>query len=205
MFCPKCGNKNPEDGKFCRSCGVDLTNVSAALNGSLQQRSPGLDDDMMAGMGVDNWFDSSMTEPKDAQRRTDPNEVFGDGVKSIISGAGFLIVSLALLFTGVAGGRVWWWAMLFPAFTFFAKGISDILKTRRMEKSRLSSASVERSFFSRAGETTTLPPVSTDYAQSKASRFETGDLVPPSVTDSTTKLLDKDVKAQAHSFGRDRQ
>ena len=37
MFCPKCGKQNPEDGKFCRSCGTDLGNVSSALTGQLPQ------------------------------------------------------------------------------------------------------------------------------------------------------------------------
>ena len=37
MFCPKCGTQNPETGKFCRSCGTDLGNVSEALTGNLKQ------------------------------------------------------------------------------------------------------------------------------------------------------------------------
>ena len=36
MFCPKCGTQNPETGRFCRSCGTDLGNVSQALTGQLQ-------------------------------------------------------------------------------------------------------------------------------------------------------------------------
>ncbi len=36
MFCPKCGIKNPENGKYCRSCGTDLNIVSKALRGEIQ-------------------------------------------------------------------------------------------------------------------------------------------------------------------------
>src|SRR3954447_18019032 len=32
MFCPKCGGQNPEEGKFCRSCGAPLGHVTAALS-----------------------------------------------------------------------------------------------------------------------------------------------------------------------------
>ena len=35
MFCPKCGIQNPDAGKFCRSCGTDLGNVSDALSGNI--------------------------------------------------------------------------------------------------------------------------------------------------------------------------
>ena len=43
MFCPKCGTQNPETGKFCRSCGTDLGNVSQALTGQLQPARPMVD------------------------------------------------------------------------------------------------------------------------------------------------------------------
>ena len=43
MFCPKCGQQNPEKGKFCRGCGTDLGNVSQALTGNLPQARPMLD------------------------------------------------------------------------------------------------------------------------------------------------------------------
>ncbi|MDH3530639.1 MAG: zinc-ribbon domain-containing protein, partial [Acidobacteriota bacterium] len=33
MFCPKCGTKNPDDGKFCRKCGTDLAPVTQMLSG----------------------------------------------------------------------------------------------------------------------------------------------------------------------------
>jgi uncharacterized membrane protein YvbJ len=29
MFCPQCGEKNPDNGKFCSSCGTALTKAAA--------------------------------------------------------------------------------------------------------------------------------------------------------------------------------
>ncbi|MBX3245488.1 MAG: hypothetical protein KF685_13630 [Acidobacteria bacterium] len=185
MFCPKCGTKNPEDGKYCRSCGADIGRVTAALKGTTSNILSDIDE------GLSSWDGTNGTE-EDSLRRRDPDEVYGDGIKAGISGLGFLIASMALLITGAAGGRNWWWAFLIPAFALLAKGISDILKSRRMQKSRMEFFASATSLGS-APNTTALPPIAADYVPAAAeSRFKTGDLVPSSVTDNTTKLLEID-------------
>jgi hypothetical protein len=172
MFCPKCGSQNPETGKFCRSCGTDLGNVSAAMSGNLPEmtNNPGV-------AHIQHEF----------KRRHDPNEVYGDAMKSIIGGMGFFIISMALLFTGVAGGHGWWWAMLFPAFGMLAKGIPDYLKYKKMA----AGGSQGASNFAQMGQSqhNVLPPIQTEYVQPET-RYQTGDLVPPSVTDRTTRHLE---------------
>lgn len=178
MFCPKCGTRNPEDGKFCRSCGVDLGNVSAALGGELPA----------------HFTNPAIAEiHNQARRRNDPNEVYASAIKSIISGVGFLIVSIALLTTGVAGGHAWWWAMLFPAFSLLAKGIADYMKYSKMEQSRASGGGTHQNYPAQINQPYSnpgLPPTRTDYVPSEDSRYKTGDLVPPSVTDGTTRHLE---------------
>lgn len=184
MFCPKCGTKNPEDGKFCRSCGVDLGNVSAAMSGTLVPK--------LSDLG----FGSCSSESKsDVRRRSNPAEVYGDAVRSVIFGIGFFIISIALFITGVAGGKAWWWAMLFPAFTFLARGISDLLKSRRMEKTRTAFAPATGNMISQPGVQASLPSTNADYI-SPESRYKTGDLVPPSVTDSTTRHLEVNAEGE---------
>lgn len=182
MFCPKCGVQNPESGKFCRSCGTDLGTVSAALSG----KQPAKTDDW--GWGGNAGVAQIHNE---AKRRSDPNEVYADAVKSILSGIGFLIVSMVLLIFDVANGHSWWWAMLFPAFTFLAKGISDYLKYGRMEKSRIAPVSQTPAELNLPHKNPSLPPLQTEYIAPESS-YKTGDLVPPSVTDGTTKLLEID-------------
>lgn len=185
MFCPKCGTENPETGKFCRSCGTDLGGVNLALSGQLSKL-------------VDGSNCKTGDPIKDALRRSDPAEVSADGVRAIVSGLGFLIVSIVLLMTGVAGGKAWWWAMLFPAFTFFAKGISDVVKSRKMEKSRGMAAAFPNPAIGGNGyQNATLPPAAQQFVSPVAeSRYKTGDLVPPSVTDETTRHLQMDQEGQ---------
>ena len=171
MFCPKCGTNNPDDGKFCRSCGVDLGNVNAAISGQLATTD---DSSCMTGR---------RGKPKNA------DDLFADAMKSIVTGVGFIVVSGVLYMTNVANGRAWFWALLIPAFTFLAKGISDYLKSRRMDRARESYPQVT---VNQVGgvHPSTLPPARTSFVAPAESRYETGDLVPPSVTDNTTRHLE---------------
>lgn len=172
MFCPKCGTGNPDDGKFCRSCGVDIGGVSAALSGD-----------------VSGALASCGTKEK---RSNDPNELFADSIRNIVFGFGFMFISAALLFTNVANGSKWWWAMLFPAFSFLAKGIADNVKASGMKKARAEAAMAYQQSpqLNQVSYNAGLPPSRTEYVPSVESRYKTGDLVPPSVTDTTTRHLE---------------
>jgi hypothetical protein len=151
MFCPKCGTQNPDNGKYCRSCGTDLGNVSAVLSGDLTINT--------SNTGVAHINN-------EAKRRQDPNEVYGDAVKSIISGIGFLAVAFVLFFTGVAGGHAWWWAMLFPAFGLLSKGIADYLKSKRMENRPVSfSGQYQPALNQTPYNPAPLPPSQNNYVQ----------------------------------------
>lgn len=188
MFCPKCGTQNPDSGKFCRSCGTDLENVSAALSGE----KPNKHNDF--GMSAFEW------EPKksarERNRRKDPTEVFGDAIKQTLSGIGFLIFAIVLFTTGAWGGQNWWWAMLFPAFTLLSKGISDYLKSKKMEKNQqVQFTAQNQNHLNQSQIRADLPPQQTNYV-APDSRYKTGDLAPPSVTDNTTRHLEMDSEGQ---------
>jgi hypothetical protein len=177
MFCPKCGTQNPENGKFCRSCGTDLGNVSAALSGSLKPpmapMAPMLD---RKGKHL-NW-----------------ESAFG----KVFMGLAFLIVSIVLSFTHM--GRAWWFWMLIPAFGMLGSGLAQCIQLKKYERiqgnnlgSQPLHASTKNEFPVAAAPTVALPPTQTDYVkpQQQKSIYDTGELAsPPSVTEDTTRHLE---------------
>ena len=159
MFCPKCGQQNPETGKFCRSCGTDLGNVSQALSGA-QPPKPA---QILNAKGKPISYESAITK--------------------IFSGIGFLAVAIALAFTI---GKGWWFWMLIPAFGALGSGIAQYIQIKNSAGSGATFAASQESLPSQGAA---LPPAQTEFV-SPESRYKTGDLVPPSVTDNTTRLLE---------------
>lgn len=106
-------------------------------------------------------------------------------------GLGFLTVSILLFFTNVAGGHGWWWALLFPGFTMLANGASQISKANRIEKKKsAASESNPQNQISQSQVNAALPPTQTEYISPAESHYKTGDLVPPSVVEATTRHLE---------------
>jgi zinc-ribbon domain len=173
MFCPKCGTENPDNGKFCRSCGTDLGNVASALSGELQPPQ------------APYYFDD-----KGRRRSNNPDDIWSSSIKNFVSGIGFLIISIVLFSTNVAGGKNWWWAMLFPAFSMLASGVSQMVKVKRLEK-RGNATPIQPNTLPINQTNTALPPIQTEFIKQQGSIYETADLVerPPSVIENTTKLL----------------
>ena len=136
----------------------------------------------------------SRTE-NETRRRSDPTEVYGDAIKAILSGFGFLIAAGVLFYTGIIGGRSWWWAMLFPAFTALSKGVADYMKSKKMMQAAGFAATAPAAPAIDQSRPATLTPAHPEWAPSD-SRYKTGDLVPPSVTENTTRHLGLDNEGQ---------
>jgi hypothetical protein len=144
MFCPKCGESNPDTGKFCRSCGTGLANVSSAL----------------AGVPITRSF----------------------------MGIAFMVISVSLAVTGA--GRGWWFWLLIPAFMMIGAGIAQIFQLKRIEAGKTVYVPDSNEQL-KGGANHSLPSPRTEWVAPE-SRYKTGDLVPPSVTDATTRNLEVD-------------
>lgn len=175
MFCPKCGTQNPDDGRFCRSCGADLGNVSAALSGKIS-KAPYVVDPRKRGVSWEH------------------------AITKIFTGMAFLIVAVILGITGKFGGQNWWFWLLIPAFGSLGSGVAQFVQLKKLEKQEAAFAPPDASkTISSAPPNNALPPTQTDYvAPPQHSIYDTGELAerPGSVTESTTRHLKMDTEGE---------
>ncbi len=175
MFCPKCGIQNPETGKFCRSCGTDLSPVSEAL-------AAGKSNNKMAGVGIS-------IQPMDAWTGKEKPVSWQSMISTTFVGLAFLTISIILAVTGAANASRWWFWMLIPAFAMIGTGVAQYIQLKKNEQKFISPPAAENAKPLIQTANTSLPPIQTDYIAPE-SRYKTGDLVPPSVTDNTTRHLE---------------
>jgi len=181
MFCPKCGTQNPETGKFCRSCGTDLGTVSEALTGKSSSK--------MQGFGM-----IEPMSPMDLSCNKSKPVSWESAIGKIFMGVAFLVVSVILAFTGRASG--WWFWMLIPAFAMLGSGVAQYIQLRKYDQGKIPfSPLAAPHVISSAPPNSALPPKQTEYV-APDSRYKTGDLVPPSVTDGTTRHLQMDSEGE---------
>ena len=173
MFCPKCGGQNPDEGKFCRSCGTDLGNVSKALATPQPQQ-------LFNHKGKPIHLEGAM--------------------KKLFTGIAFLIVTIALAFS--QAGRGWWFWMLIPAFGMIGTGIAQYMQIKQAGKGQpvFTPTPGQNALGSSPGPA--LPQAQTEWV-SPESKYKTGDLVPPSVTENTTRQLEIDKEGQTMALPKE--
>ena len=166
MFCPKCGTENNDNGKFCRKCGTNIGAVTNALSG--------------------NKAISEDLQQKLKKKKTS----WESAVSTSFMGLAFLVVSIILAFQPM--GRGWWFWMLIPAFAMIGTGVSKIIYMRSYENNVLTALEEETKTLSES-EQQKLPPKQTEFVSNiPDSKYQTGDLVPPSVVENTTRHLEMD-------------
>ena len=178
MFCPKCATQNLEGASFCRTCGANISLVPQALTGQMVQPP------------VEEVADSSCV-PRGRRRPLTLDVAF----KNIFIGVAFFIISIALSRTIGAG---WWFWMLIPAFLMIGGGLARYMQIRRRERAQFGESGLAASGLSGV-RINALPDRSTEFIN-PASGYRTGDLVPPSVTESTTRHLEIDTEGQTMSL-----
>ena len=171
MFCPKCGTENPDNGRFCRSCRAEISNVLAAIDVNL------------ATVRSDNNL-----------KREDSNDLYIKGIRNVILGMGLLVASIFVKI--MPGDTLLWLYLMIPAIVLVASGIPKILKAEAVKKElKATKSGGDFPIFVNNNEVTALPADKTEYV-SPDSKFKTSDLANdlvriPSVTEDTTKHLKK--------------
>jgi hypothetical protein len=103
------------------------------------------------------------------------------GFKKLFMGLAFLIISIFPIFTG---GGFWWW-MLFPAVPLLAAGIGEFMRARHSSAIR----SIPAASLSAEPHAQMQPSTQSELPRAR----NTAELVPPpSVTENTTLILDKE-------------
>ena len=156
MFCPKCGSQNADASKFCRGCGADLSNVLAVVAGKV---------------------------PADLPLAEKQIDLYSRGLRGLIGGFGFLIVSGVAFGISVRLAVLGVFALAF-AFVFLSTGISRMVQAKALR--RLRDPAIDQN-------PATLPPNGLDYIGPAHSPYETESLIPTqpqSITEQTTTHLD---------------
>ena len=169
MFCPKCATQNIDGASFCRVCGANISLVPQALTGQLPAAQK--------ADTIRSW------RHRDRNRDRPPN--LDEGIRSLMTGIGFLCVALALFVFGrPIGSQVWWFWLLLPAFGMMGRGIAELVRANQSKQSSPTS----RPQLPYSAPLETLPPRNTT------------DLHPPipSVTEGTTRHLG--AEAQTRHF-----
>jgi hypothetical protein len=108
----------------------------------------------------------------------------------IFSGAAFLAVAIALAFSI---GRGWWFWFLIPSFMSFGAGVAQYIQLKKAEKG--GAAFTPEINAIPPFQNSALPPPQTEWV-APDSGYKTGDLVPPSVAEGTTRHLELDSEGQ---------
>ncbi|HXD30094.1 MAG TPA: zinc ribbon domain-containing protein [Pyrinomonadaceae bacterium] len=164
MFCPKCAAQNIDGASFCRVCGANISLVPQALAG---QPLTVRDDNNRAA--------------RRSRRRGSREASIEHSMKNVFVGIAFLIVALALSWSGRGG---WWWIwLLIPAFSCLGQGVAEYIRFK--EETR------EPQPLKGYAQPTMTPTINEAPVRPPLPARNTGELIapPPSVTEGTTRHL----------------
>lgn len=174
MYCPKCGKENPNDGRFCRKCGIKLSGMPVQTRGGFDP-------------------DSSKSHKKNKKKKKDTWE---SAMGSLFTGIAFLIISGVLAYQPMGTG--WWFWMLIPAFAMIGSGVAAILRIKYGENEQAVKGNEPEQAQIATEEVGALPPKQTTFASDYvAPKYDTGKVTaPPSVVEQTTRNLEMDTEGK---------
>ena len=176
MYCPKCGTQNMDDASFCRGCGANVSLVPQALAGHPPAPVAVGEEGRSAGHRRDR-------HKRDEHKRVEPPNLTYAIVKTFI-GIAFVLVALSVQDVIQIAGHIWWFWLLIPAAGSLGSGVAEFVRLYQQRPAgQLPAANAYAPpAVSQSPRAAELPPqrVTTDF------------YTPSSVTENTTKLLEKD-------------
>ena len=173
MYCPKCGTQNAEDASFCRGCGANVSLVPQALAG----HTPAPVGEVRAGRPDEHGSDK--------HKRNEPPNLTYAIVKTFV-GIAFVLVALSVKNVYQIAGQLWWFWMFIPAAGSLGSGVAEFVRLYQSQRKQTGQLSPGNAY---------VPPVisSTPRATELPPQRVGADIYrPSSVTENTTKLLEKD-------------
>lgn len=177
MFCPKCGTENADGASFCRGCGSNISLVPQALTGTPRDTTA-VDEQRMSR----RERRVLERERKRERERRKPASVEG-AVVPFFGGIGFLLVGLVIM-AFMPGGVEWGFWMFIPAFFMIGKGVSEYMRWQQAQKSAPT--------FPAYTPPQAMPHTTTRPTELREPRATAEIRTPGSVTEGTTKLLERD-------------
>lgn len=181
MFCPRCGQEQiSNETRFCSRCGFLMTGVV----------------DLIASNGI-NALTAGSSKPDSPRKRGLKQGLFFFLLT-------FLVVPIITILTVMANAEPF--AVVIASIIFFVGGLLRMAYAMLFESSDATGNTIEQTVYQTAqnilGKNQTpnaLPPTNSipasSYIPPKHGNWrDTNDLQPSSVTDHTTKLLEKDTK-----------
>jgi zinc-ribbon domain len=180
MFCPKCGTENLESASFCRGCGSNIALVPQALTGTL--RDPAARDDQPLSRRERREIERERREERKREREGRKKASVEHAVVPFFGGIGFVVVAFAIMFF-MPGGAEWGFWMFIPAFFMIGAGVSEYMRWKQSQKSAPSVPAYTPPSVLSAPHTA---------AELRPPRATAEIYAPGSVTEGTTKLLERD-------------
>ena len=176
MFCPKCGAENADAASFCRGCGSNISLVPQALSGVLEDARAG------AGVPLSRGERREIERERRRSRKLSKPASVESALVPLFGGIGFILVAVAIMLFVPFGYRWGFW-MFIPGFSMLGAGVAGYLRLKEQQKSVGLPG-----YAPPAG----LPPPLPRTAE-LPTRRDTAEFRPPgSVTEGTTKLLERD-------------
>lgn len=188
MFCPKCGSQNAESVRFCRSCGLELETVSAAMSGRLSLQKAD-------GKKGCNELETN-----------DPDKLWSSFISKTLTGLAFILIAIFLTVSNTVGGSVWGFWLLIPGAASLGSGISSYFKAQRIEQRRADIAGFNSANAALPQSSNgALSPRQTLFTNEYAAPVRnTGELLtsPASVTEGTTRHLNQEMEEKTRTLPR---